>query len=658
VSMFSELESWRRRQLDEYKHAQIIDRMDQQRLLDEYQRAQAIDRMDQQNAGLSQLGSILADAGTTVGFIEADIARLLAVTDRALPAIVDHLALVGARLAGIEQILASPRETEAWELFRSGSRALTSAVEMSEKGSPGLSSDWLDEAITDLSHAVETYQHRPEFWFQLGLAHARRGPSEAAGDAFSRCSRYAVEGSPALAAESLLLAAAQFRGVDQHDKARDLLRKFLPPLERCAELHVNLAAHHGEYSRLTRALELAPLLAAAARAEGVPSVEAAAAEVCTYDDGPVSRLRSLEEAIKLLVEASREIGLDCVNNTPTAVTVPDFGVDALLIAEVSIPLVADQGKRFASDVTTGLKQLEAHAQSCRQRYQQEVASGARQVKEAQEQAARAKVRARQTLEAPLAKAILDQTGAEHAQRQAEEEFRQATAKFAGPQRLLGSYNRVYDESGKMRGDVLTKLRQPMKAAWGAAGGPGAGNEVFEWAYHLFEWHKSRHGGGVAHVRYVDNWAQRHIAGWEHISLMENALYMVGEEGGEILGESERGRQATEQASTRAQEALESVRRVTEIVERARQEQTEGEARGDFQKMELQADQTCQRILQGIDESIQRAELEDNSSSEVSRHAAEFMAGFLLELEIAISNSTASRNRIVPSGRGAGLMHGT
>ena len=81
--------------------------MDQQRLLDEYRRAQAIERMDEQNVGLSRLGSILAGTGRSVGLIQSDIARLLAVTDRALPAIVDYLALVSNRLRGIEQMLAS-----------------------------------------------------------------------------------------------------------------------------------------------------------------------------------------------------------------------------------------------------------------------------------------------------------------------------------------------------------------------------------------------------------------------------------------------------------------------------------------------------------------------------------------------------------------------
>jgi hypothetical protein len=47
--------TWRERLLDEYQHAQVIDRMDRQALVDEYQRAQAIDRMDQQNSTMSEL---------------------------------------------------------------------------------------------------------------------------------------------------------------------------------------------------------------------------------------------------------------------------------------------------------------------------------------------------------------------------------------------------------------------------------------------------------------------------------------------------------------------------------------------------------------------------------------------------------------------------
>lgn len=635
VNVLSELERWRERQLDEYRHAQIIDRMDQQRLLDEYRRAQAIDRMDEQNAALSRLGSILADTGRSVGLIQSDIARLLAVTDRALPIIVDYLALVSHRLGGIEQMLASPRETEAWELFRSGSRALASAIEMSEKGSPGLSSDWLDEAISDLSRAVGIYPHGPGFWFSLGMAYARHGSFENAANSFSRCSRYAVSASPDLAAGSLLLAAGQLRRIAQHDTARDLLHKFLPPLERCAELHMALAKHHGESDQLTRALELDPLLAAAARAEGVASVKTAAAEVCRHEDGPVARLRRLEEAIQALVEASRGIGLDCANNAVVAVALPDFGVDALLKAEVSIQLVAEQGRRLASDVRSGLDRLEAHAQECLRQCQLARASGDEQVKDAEEKAARAKERAQKIFEAPLVKAMQEKESAEHAHRLAEEEFRRATSNAVAPQRTLEAYARVY-ESGEIRPDVLEELR-------------GAWKTRVNWRhfddgddYYLFSWYEARNSRWLEGAQ---EWARKNGRSWNHV--LNLVLLVVGEKGDKIRAEWEDARQAVENASASVRAAHQLVGRHTDIVEQVRQRQVTSKAREQLRRAEQEADRAYQRVLGQVEESVERARLESESAREVSRHATEVIAGFLLMLESTIDSSTASRDRIIP-----------
>jgi hypothetical protein len=87
-----------------------------------------------------------------------------------LPAIVDHLAVSSERLAMVEHLLASPRETEAWELFRSGSQALLSAIDMYSAQAPDLASNWLDEAIENILQATQIYRGEPGFWFQLGLA--------------------------------------------------------------------------------------------------------------------------------------------------------------------------------------------------------------------------------------------------------------------------------------------------------------------------------------------------------------------------------------------------------------------------------------------------------------------------------------------------------
>jgi tetratricopeptide (TPR) repeat protein len=327
-----------------------------------YQRAQVVDRMGQQVAGMSQLAMVLAGVDTGVGVIEADLARLLAVADRTLPAIVEHLALVAKRLTGLDQMLASPKETAAAELFRSGSYALTSATELSHN-SPELAAEWLIEAIADLSRAVETYPYHSESWFHLGVAFQQRGSDEEAADAFARCARYSIIEMPAFAAGALLIAAPLYRQIGQHDKARDLLIRFLGPLERCAEIHLTLAVHHGQPDRLEQALKLAPLLAADALAEGVTSAHSSAVSLCQDHDGPVNRLRCLEQALHELGAQVDALQLEDVSALPDLLTWPDPGVDALLRAEADLPVMVEQAKRLSTEVAAAVQRLDEAARA-------------------------------------------------------------------------------------------------------------------------------------------------------------------------------------------------------------------------------------------------------------------------------------------------------
>jgi tetratricopeptide (TPR) repeat protein len=588
-------------------------------------RAQAIDRLDRQNAGLSLLGSVVADTGMTVRLIQADIARLLAVTDQALSVIIDHLALVGDRLAAIEQLLAGPKETEAWELFRSGFRALTSAIEMLEKGSQGIADRRLDAASKDLKRAVETYDNRPEFWYLLGIARALHGSSEDAAEAFSKCADRAVSDSPSLAAESVLSAARQLRSIGQEPRARDLLHEFLPRLERCAEIHFDLAKHHGEPERLKRALELYPLLAAVA--EDVPSVEEAAAEVCRHEDGPVSRLRNLEKAIHRLADAAKEIGLDHFSDPLTSVDLPDFGVEALLKAELSIQLLGGRRKGLVNDVTTGLEQLEASAKECWHQYQVALTCGRHQIKEARERAARAKRLARERSKVPLVKERQIKENAERAYRRLEPKLRQATSKLVEAQKVQDAYSRIYDENGEIRPEALKRFQ----AIW--KGGRKttklrAGDEDYD---RLLYWYYSR------------NKAAR-----QHVPFYESYLHRIGKEGDAIQAELERARQNFEDVTTVAQTAQQAVRRRSESVEMIRQRLVDGDLRRELQESEQKADRACQRIVQPIEGRVQSAKLRYDSARNKSQQSKETMASFLKALDAAIQSSTASRNRIIPS----------
>ncbi|GHF98341.1 MULTISPECIES: hypothetical protein [Amycolatopsis] len=358
-----ELEHWRERQLDEYQRAQIIDRLDRQRLLDEYQRAQAIDRMDQQVSTMSELARSLAGVDESVGVMEADLARLTAVARSALPAIVEHVALSAKRLAGIEQMLASPNETAASELVRSGSYALASAAELSATGSSELADDWLEQAVADLTRAVEKYQYRPESWHLLALALKQQGDDEAAAVAFTRCALYAVTKAPKLAAWAILMAAGTLReDLDQPAQAAKLLGKYRKQLNRCAEIHLALAVHHDDPEALPQALELAPILAADARIAGVESVELDAAALCQHEDGPVARLRHLEKQICALAAAAEAGGLTGISTRVPPLTLPELGVDALLRAETHIPTAVVDANRLMDEVNASLQQLMDTAQ--------------------------------------------------------------------------------------------------------------------------------------------------------------------------------------------------------------------------------------------------------------------------------------------------------
>jgi hypothetical protein len=649
--MRSELERWWERQLDEYQRAQIIDRLDRQRLLDEYNHARAIDRLDKHNADLSLLASILADASASVSLIEADIARLLAVTDRYLPVVVDHLALVGTRLTEIGQMIASPRETEAFEAFRSGTRSLMSAIAMSETGSRGLSDDWLDEAISDLSQAVKTYKHKPEFWFQLGVAHARRGPSRDAADAFSRCARYAVSESPGFAAEAVLLAAAQLRTIGEQDTAKDLLHKFLPALERCAEIHFNLAVHHGESDLLRRAFELAPVLAIASRAEGVASaeVEAAAADVCRYRNGPVSRLRSLENAIRVLTEAARELPLDFDSQSFDPVSLPEFGVDALLLAHVRNHLVADRGASIARDIIEGLDKAEAEVQKCFQRLHDAKVSGDRAIKIIQERGAQGKKRAQRLVneefDIPLTKATKKRDGAERACELAERSYQRMVAAAARARERVAAYKRFYDRDGRLLPDVQSRLRkvfdEPLLRADKSL---------------LLYWHRSKYrkyeNPAFKRDKDVRDWAIRYsglsIYDINQTPYDELELYRIGKLGAEIRADSKRAERSAEDAATRVQDARKALQLCTDRLEQAKRQKTEGDEEKILREAEVKADSDYRRVVQQVEGAIRSAELEYNLACNASRRAAEVMTGFLQRLEIAIEAATASQGRIIPS----------
>jgi len=299
--------------------------------------------------------------------IASGIGRMAAVADWALPSIVEHLALTAEKLGGIEQMLANPTQTAAAEFYGRGSYAL--------------SSDWVEEAASDLTRAVESYPYNPNSWFNLGLALERLGSSAKAAEAFGRCTRYGVQNSSVLAATAALLSASIWRRLNQEEKSAAILESGLPGLDRCAELHLALSVHHGHAQNLRRALELSPRLAWDARAAGALSLQEAARELCDSAQGPVARLSNLYESFNTLVRDAARLHTFTPEND-LVLELPEDAVDALVATDRLLPLARHWADDLLERVRVALYALDqeaAVATSTHQETLERVHAGARAI---------------------------------------------------------------------------------------------------------------------------------------------------------------------------------------------------------------------------------------------------------------------------------------
>jgi hypothetical protein len=364
-----------------------------------------------------------------------------------------------------------------------------------------------------------------------------------------------------------------------------------------------LATHHGEPELLEHSLRLAPLLAAAARSEGVGSVEAAAVAVCRDDNGPVVRLRVLENALRAVVETARELPLELACEGFDAVALPEFGVDALLLAEVSISLLAERGRKTTHDIMMALRVLEAEMQGCLHEIHEAKSSGAHAIKVAQEQGIQERKRAQQIIreqfEVPLSIATREKKGVEHAYRLAEGDLRTKEAEAAGPRRRLAAYNNLYDSNGKLRLDVQNR--------------PPSDVDV------LCDWHHSRFAADYVEPEYIPtvlNWAKRHPyfsedIGFRSIPFQEIVLHMM-EEGGdelrdgvrdEIQSEALQAEQAVEKSRASVKKAHKSLQLSTERVQQAQLRKAGGDSDQILRQAELSADSKYRRVVQEVEEAV-------------------------------------------------------
>jgi hypothetical protein len=647
VWMPSDIERWRERQLDVFQRAQVIDALEKQRLLDEYRHAEVAGLMGRHDASLSAIGAVLADVNAHVGWMEADVSRLLAVTERSLPVIVERLTLACETLAGIAKTLASPRETEARELFASGTHALATAAGIAGKGARGLADDWFGEAVEDLTRATVVFRQAPESWHNLGLAYASLGRPRDAADAFAACARYAVaDGRAGLAAESVLLAAAELRGTGDADGAGSIVREYLPLLDRCAELYVSLAVHHGETGLLAPAFKIAPMLAvaveakideleeeaaggkaSAARAELAArlaaAAQAAASEACWAEDGPVTRLRHLEAAVQAVLVAGIRAGLDLSPEgfTP-AVLPPGFGVAALVLAEVRTYEVVKQARSIAAAARAGLDRLAAAA-SARQQAASTAQAAVLAAKEAVVKLARAE-RALAALETQLA--------------DAESGIRCAEAEVLNRRGVLDAREAVYDwsrpmvgwaELAALRPEIEADLRSRARTHGSyrrvglAAGSPAHVLITFVREFGTPEEYLGRRG--PAEEKLWAGWASE-LGLPADAPLEEAALVWANRYEDEI--------------DEYLDEAETSLAEAQELVERARAEVGTATAQVERASAEL-------RHGQAAADQVDHATAQYHAARDTADRAAASMSGVLADLETAIASATRPRERIVP-----------
>jgi lipoprotein NlpI len=187
----------------------------------ERQRERLLEMLGNQSAQAAELAQSASHiAGATLGTaqsIAVAVSRMAAVADWAMPAIVEHLTLAAERLGGVEQMLANPTETAAAEFYRRGTYAL--------------SCEWWEEAVADLSEAVQRYPYNPRTWFNLGVAQQQNESADAAAEAFGRCARYGASVEPALAARAVLLAASLHRAAGRTDASVDILRDYADKID-------------------------------------------------------------------------------------------------------------------------------------------------------------------------------------------------------------------------------------------------------------------------------------------------------------------------------------------------------------------------------------------------------------------------------------------
>ena len=297
------------------------------------QRQQLIESGRQTKNAVVESASVLTEVGE-------EVARLLALSDRALSSILDVLATSSARLAGMEQMMAHPDETKAAEYHRRGCFAL--------------SSGWFPEAIKAFKRAIKLYPYSSWTWFELGISHQKSGDVAGAIRAFQFCARYGVSSSPEVAATAILLEASAHRVEGNYELSRSALSKYDQDFRNCAEIHLASGLHHGDSAALGRALTLAPSMvidARIAQGDGLVSeqeIENAATMAGKDDISSVQRLRKVEGILSEIRELARIADLPIAQSTEDNTAATLLPSDTVLYAAGALPNTLARTERLVA----------------------------------------------------------------------------------------------------------------------------------------------------------------------------------------------------------------------------------------------------------------------------------------------------------------------
>lgn len=222
--------------------------------------------------------------------IEAELAALGSLLGVAAGSITAEIGKSNIFLAGIDDTLRNPQATAADERYRRGMTALKRM--------------WTDDAINELRASIEANPYFAPAHAYLGIALSAEGRDDQAIEAFQRATKYATPDEPQIATGCTLLSASKLEKLGRIDAAVIVLAAQIAVYPTCPELRLTWSRLSKNSAGVEAALWMAPELATAAVAAGVPDADVIAERLAVSPDGPVAQLREFTDAYDVVSRAS------------------------------------------------------------------------------------------------------------------------------------------------------------------------------------------------------------------------------------------------------------------------------------------------------------------------------------------------------------------